>query len=319
MIPLVCIVGQTATGKTSFALQLSEVIPSEIVSADSRQVYKKMTVGTGKDIPTDFSFTENSVLSYFQNKKTKLWMLDLVQPDEDWSASQFVKTADTILLGINSRQRLPIVVGGTGMYVESLLNPPASLSIPKDDELRESLSFMNVDELQQHLLHLDRKRFEQMNRDDQMNPRRLVRAIEVAQWGPSAQKTSEKYHTMIIGFRTSPEKLEQKIRQRVLERLNFGMLEEVQSLLKEYGREGFFRFPSFSATGYRETLALLENEISKEECLERWTKREVAYAKRQMTWFKKRPNITWIDLDSFTPNEQGKLVNRLKTWYSAHI
>ncbi|MBI5356461.1 hypothetical protein HZB78_02510 [Candidatus Collierbacteria bacterium] len=170
MNKILIISGPTAAGKTQLAFRLAKQFDGELISADSRQVYRGMDIGTGKEFPVQVKT---------QNSKLKIFGYDLVNPDEEWSAAHFVKLADKLIPEIQSRGRLPIIVGGTGLYIANLLNPPETLNIPPDRKLRAELEKPAVAELQDRLKKINQKRFEKMNESDRSNPRRLIRAIEI--------------------------------------------------------------------------------------------------------------------------------------------
>ncbi len=173
MIKILIVCGPTATGKTQLAANLAKKFNGELISADSRQVYRGMDVVTGKDWPKD----------------TTIYGYDLVRPDENFSVAHFVTHARTLINQIIKRKKLPIVVGGTGLYINSLVNPPETLSVNPDWQLRKRLETKSTRQLQDQLKKLNPQRWRQMNHSDQLNPRRLIRAIEVGQslQGPTLQ------------------------------------------------------------------------------------------------------------------------------------
>ncbi len=296
------IVGPTATGKTDLALQLSKVIPSTLISADSRQVYKGMDIGTGKDYPKD---------------GTQIHLIDQVFPNEEWSVSHFQKAATTIMHQAWEQHKLPIIVGGTGLYTHSLINTPQTIHIPQDQNLRMSLEKLSLQDLQKKLSKLDQKKFQSMNHSDRNNPRRFIRAIEVATYlkknPPQITQHASNLHldnTLWIGLEQPQEALEHIIQKRVEKRLQQGMEQELEHLMKNYPD---WNSPSFSALGYKETRAYLENKCTKQELIETWTKQELQYAKRQMTWFKKRPYMRWFH--AHDSQEQTHIAKMVKTWY----
>ena len=312
------IVGPTATGKTSLALQLSKVlselnISSELISADSRQVFIGMDIGTGKDIPHGFTKHQANGYSFFSNTQTKIWLIDQIYPNQQWSVSQFVQTSSAIIEELHQRNTLAIIVGGTGLYSRSLEHPPKTLHVPQSPELREQLEQLSTIELQKKLQQTDYEKFQSMNHSDQNNPRRLIRAMEVA--SQYSVKDSEKvstYDTLWIGLQAPLTILEKKIKQRVQERIELGMLEEVTSLMKQYPS---WEYPSFTSSGYKEIRSYLENPTinSLESAQQKWTLHEFQYAKRQLTWFKKQKSIHWFDIT--TPNIDKDIENIVKTWY----
>lgn len=297
--PILCIVGPTATGKTAIALQISKVIPSLIISADSRQVYIGMDIGTGKDYPSD---------------GTKIHLMDVVQPDEEWSVAHFLDSIVPLIHKAWEHHLLPIVVGGTGMYMQALLGEYETISVPQNTELRSQLNIMSAIELQNLLQKKDKKKWERMNVSDRNNPRRLVRAIEIADAKHEEKKQKQvpfpEADFLWIGLRAPLESLQKKIEERVYARIKQGMENEVRQLIQRYPD---WSGNAWSATGYRETKQLLERTLSKQDYIHLWSLREFQYAKRQYTWFNKRKHIEWFDvLDSNVGNNVEK---RVQSWY----
>src|SRR3990172_2929291 len=195
MKKLLVICGPTATGKTSLALQLANLLASgpkgsgpvgELVSADSRQVYRGMDIGTGKDLPkkarfkiTDLRFKDNTI-GYYEIEGVRIWGYDLVEPTEEFSVSKYIETAGYVIDDIWRRGKLPILVGGTGLYIKGVVDGISTANIPKSLSLRMQYKEKSVDELGEILGSIDPFKLASMNASDRKNPRRLVRAIEVS-------------------------------------------------------------------------------------------------------------------------------------------
>lgn len=188
MKKLLVIVGPTATGKTNLALHLAKILDGELLSADSRQVYKELNIGTGKDIPPNSKFlVENTDLGkrgigFYLIDGVKIWGYDLVSPKEEFSVSHYLVFADSILKDIWNRGKLPILVGGTGLYVKAVVDGIETATIPKDESLREFLLKKSADELFELLAQIDSVKAASLNVSDRKNPHRLIRSIEVAKW-----------------------------------------------------------------------------------------------------------------------------------------
>ena len=279
MQKLLIIGGATATGKTAVAAQLAREFDGELISADSRQVYRGMDVGTGKDRPEGI----------------RVWGYDLVNPDEDFSVADWVNWAWPVIEKLGGENKLPIVVGGTGLYLKSLLEPPASLGIRPDKKLRKELSNWDIRQLQQRLKQVAPERFRQMNWSDQHNPRRLVRAIEVS-ISPRGSLSSHPrggYDIAWVGLTADRATLEERIRRRVEQRAGGGMSQEVKRLAREYPD---WNWPAFSATGYRDWRDYVEGKTSRDEAMAKWQRAEIQYMRRQLTWFKKMPQFARFDI-----------------------
>ena len=275
MDKILAISGPTATGKTQLAFKLAEKFSGELISADSRQVYKGMDIGTGKewgDAP--------------------IWGYDLVEPNEEWSASHFVKYAQKIIVDAQQRGKLPIAVGGTGLYISNLLNPPETLNIPPDKKLRVELEKLPVVELQDRLEKINPERFGSMNDSDQQNPRRLVRAIELttlASKGPTFFKKRSDLircsHSLHIALMAPIKEIDRRIETRVRQRIEQGAEQEVRKLIEKYGWDSALKF----TIGYKEWRPRndLDDQGSLEEIIKLWTIHEKQYARRQLTWMAK--------------------------------
>jgi tRNA dimethylallyltransferase len=284
MNKLICVVGPTATGKTKKALELSQQTPSILVSADSRQVYRGMDIVTGKDHPTDFV----------------LYGIDIVEPDQECSVSVWYDTVIPHIQDAWDEGRQVIVVGGTGLYVKALTDGIATMSVPINQTLRGELSALSLTELQDKLKALDEKKFLSLNNSDVSNPRRLIRAIEVADSNYKDQifvkRRSDLAHheSQIIGLRYSNEvNHRNQIHKRVISRLQDGAIEETKMLLSKYDPS----LKSLTAIGYKSIVAHLKGELSYEQMIENWVNDEMAYVKRQLTWFNKQ-SVIWYDVDS---------------------
>jgi tRNA dimethylallyltransferase len=309
------IVGPTATGKSQLALALAEklfahgtVESIDVISADSRQVYQGMQIGTGADLPVKFEQVQQSNLSYpFWQKKTankllRLHGLAMITPTTEWSVSHFQQLVKEVLAGLAHSSSVVILVGGTGLYHSQALQTDPQLQVPPNPEVRQKAVLLSLHELQQWLQTLDLTRWDQMNHSDQLNPRRLVRAIEISLAKPATVDGNGKTAAqsalkplLEIGLTASAEFLAEQIHARVNARWQHGMREEVQKLISNFSDQDW-KLPAFSATGYKEVRAFLEGQLSQEEALARWTLRETQYAKRQLTWWKKQTGIEWFDV-----------------------
>ncbi|MDP4030693.1 MAG: tRNA (adenosine(37)-N6)-dimethylallyltransferase MiaA [Patescibacteria group bacterium] len=281
-ILIVC--GPTAIGKTALAVKLAKKFAGELISADSRQVYQGMDIVTGKDKPAG----------------VKLHGLDLVKPDEEFSAAHFVTQTRTLINQIIKRKKLPIIVGGTGLYINSLINPPATLSVKPDWQLRKQLEPKTVKELQNQLKKLGGQRWRQMNHSDRLNPRRLIRAIEVNKFQQGqafpSERTDLKFNTLWIGLRENKAILDERIAKRVKTRVKAGAIAEWQQLKAKYRQD----LESMTGIGYRQLPDIAA-----------WILSEQQYAVRQMTYFKKIRQIHWFELD-----QAGDIAKLVKAWYT---
>lgn len=319
-ILVVC--GPTAVGKTSLALFLANKFNGELVSADSRQVYKGMDIGTGKDLPENSKLKiQNSELGrqgigFYNFYGVKVWGYDLVDPNGEFSATQYIRIAKIIVDDIWIRKRLPILVGGTGFYIKGVTDGIETSAIPKNVNLRKFLDNKNAVELYKILVRLDSVKAKNMNESDKKNPRRLIRAIEVAQHrlkrqSESVTRLTDKKDLLLIGLTATKDVLNSAIEKRVERRLEIGFENELNRLTR---LNIDWRSQSMHALGYRQWKDYFSGKSSKNDVVRRWKMEEKKYAKRQMTWFKKDKRISWFDI---TEKDYIKNVEKLVSkWYS---
>lgn len=322
MNKLLVICGPTSTGKTSLAIKIAKKFNGEIVSADSRQVYKGMDIGTGKDIPkgSAIEFTGSDDWGFYTVEGVKVWGYDLAEPQEEFNVARYIKFANKIIHKIQKEGRLPILTGGTGLYIKGVVDGIPTATIPKNAKLRQNLETWSAQELYENLSQLDSIKAASLNASDKNNPRRLIRAIEVAQWRLSngwageEGKNDSSWSVIQIGLMGPMDLIIGKIEKRVRDRVDAGIKKEIITLIKNGVN---WDNPSMLSIGYRQWKNYFEgsSESPKEdEVIEEWKKEEIKYAKRQMTWFKKDKRIIWFDIagDGYPQNVE----NLIKTWYS---
>lgn len=290
------IIGQTASGKTALAIELAKQFNGAIVNADSRQVYKKMNIITGKP-PRDPSSSRSE---YFV-EGVKHYLLDVCDPGKTFTLADFKKHALQAIKIILENGQLPIVVGGTGLYIWSLvdnLNIPAVLPNKK---LRASLEDKSLFDLVKLLKNIDPQSADKI---DLKNKRRVLRALEVSlSSGESFTKQAIKsdliYDSLQIGLCWERAEIFKRIEDRINEQIKAGAVEETKKLLKDYS----VQLPSLTSIGYKQLGAFLKGEIALEEAVAQFKRDTRHYAKRQETWFKRDGRIQWVeknDLESAT-------------------
>ena len=292
---MIIITGQTATGKTKLALELAKKHNGELINFDSRQIYKYLDIITGKDIP-----------------KTKIWLYDIVTPEQYFSSFDFVKHVMPVIEDIKKRGKTPILVGGTYLYLKHFLYGIDHNNCPPDFELRKKLNTKSVKELQDILKKLPSQTFNRLNNSDRNNPRRLMRRIEIVTFfkeaktpvfeqspgAPTYVGVSRRKNTVssfsIIGLRYQDKgNLRQVIEKRVAERLKNSAIEEVIKILKMgYTKND----PGLKTIGYQQIIKYLNKELTKEQAIDDWVNKEVQYSKRQLTFMKKDMNIKWREI-----------------------
>jgi tRNA dimethylallyltransferase len=324
MDKLLIICGPTATGKTYWALKLAKKFKGEIISADSRQVYSGMDIGTGKELPEGVIFRRRFFESHghYIVDGIKIWGYDLISPKKEFSVSEYYKAVAKILAGIRKRKSLPILVGGTGLYIKAIIDGMPTAGIPKNNNLRKHLVSKTISELYDILAQLDSIKAASLNSSDRKNPRRLIRAIEIAQWRvgntTKSKKTEKKFcgmvdkrNVLVLGLKLPKSELDKKIKTRVIQRIEANVEGEIKKLLKMGVR---WDMQSMNSLGYKVWQSYLEGTKTKEQITDQWTSDEKNYAKRQITWFKKDPKIIWYDVtDKKFPKNMEKLTER---WYN---
>ncbi|HKC04528.1 MAG TPA: tRNA (adenosine(37)-N6)-dimethylallyltransferase MiaA [Patescibacteria group bacterium] len=321
MQKLLVICGPTSTGKTSLAIKLSKKFNGEIISADSRQVYRNLDIGTGKDLPAGakIKYPFFSKYGFYIIDGTRVWGYDLADPKEEFNISWYLKFAHKIISDIQKRGKLPILTGGTGLYIKGVLYGMPTIDVPKNEKLRQELEKRNAGELYENLSQLDSLKAASLNSSDYKNPRRLIRAIEIAQWNLSHGKTnnvtkklSDKNSILQIGLTAPIDFINKKINIRVKQRIDGGIKKEVENLIKSGVN---WEAQSMASIGYRQWKDYFEGTIQEKQIIQEWEKEERKYAKRQMTWFKKIDGINWFDITN--KNFLKKVENLAQKWYSS--
>lgn len=286
MYSLIIVTGQTATGKTKRALELAKQYNGELINCDSRQIYKKLDIITGKDKKT------------IETTKIPIRLYDIVDPKQYFSSYDYKNAALQIITELNKRGKVPIFVGGTYLYIKHLLYDVATETIPPNWELRRELENANISDLQSHLIKINKQIFHNLNNSDRNNPQRLIRKIEISLFKGKLQKVKsktlfEQYKKTILfeGLKLqNKDDLKKRIADRVTQRLNDGAMDEVRMLLDQgYTADD----PGLKTIGYQQIIKYLNGHYSKKKAIDEWITREVQYAKRQYTFMKTDPNIRW--------------------------
>jgi len=303
--PLIVILGPTASGKSELALRLAKKINGEIVSADSRQIYKEMDIATAK-MPQDQKpkTKDQKYILKIKNKKLKPiflkniphYLIDIIKPDENFSVAEYKNLAIKIIRGIQRRGKIPILAGGTGLYISAVVD---NIKIPKvkpNLKLRKKLEKTPFCRLLKKLEKLDPATYEII---DKKNKRRIIRALEVSistgkPFSFQRKKGAPLFNILPIGLDMPREKLYKKIDRRIEKMFETGLISETKKLAKKYS----YKLPSMSGIGYKEVGMYLRGEIRIEKAKELIKFRTHRYARRQMTWFGKDKRIKWIKLNN---------------------
>ncbi len=278
---IIVVLGPTASGKSDLAVTIAKTYQGEIISADSRQVYRDLNLGTGK-------------ITKKEMKGVPHHLLDVVGPKTIFTVDSFKKKGEKALDDILKRKKLPIICGGTGLYIDSLLGTVSWPEVPPNLVLRKKLEKKSASELFIQLKKLDPARAKTI---DSKNPVRLIRAIEIAlALGsvPEQKKLTSPYDILFIGLSPKSEKLLTRIHTRLLSRIKKGMITEVKKL---HAHGLSWKRMEMLGLEYRHIAHYLQNLTTKKEMLSFLEKDIWQYSKRQMTWYKRNKDIHWFDPD----------------------
>ena len=295
---VVVICGPTASGKTALSIELAKKINGEIISSDSMQIYKDMDIGTAKP-------------SKEEMQGIKHYMLDFVEPNKRYSVADFKKDAERAIEDILEKDKVPIVVGGTGLYVDSLIYGIEYQDIKFDEQYRKELENRvereGLESLYNEAKKIDLQAMEKISSNDQ---KRILRVLEIykatgknkTEQEAESRKNGVKYDYKVFAINMDREKLYERINKRVDIMIEQGLIQEVQNLLKKYDE-----FPTaMQGLGYKEVVEYLQGNISKEEMIEKIKMETRRYAKRQITWFKKNKQTIWIE-----PHDLQKILDEI--------
>jgi tRNA dimethylallyltransferase len=309
MDSIIVIVGPTASGKTKISIELAKDINGEIISADSMQVYRFMDIGTAKPNMKEMS-------------GIKHYLIDEILPDEEFSVARFKELALKYIKEIKSKGKIPIIVGGTGLYINSLIYNIEFSETDIDWDLREQLKKEAENKgnkfLHDKLREIDPEAADRIHVND---IKRIIRAIEIFKTTRKPisyhQELSKlnppEYNFILIGLRMNRHKLYERINKRVDLMLEAGLIEEVKKIKKL----GYDKYSvAMQGLGYKEILAYLRGELTYEECIDLLKRNTRRYAKRQITWFRKIQDIYWIDVDKC--EDQGEILKNIKYHIASH-
>jgi len=292
--------GPTASGKSKLAVELAKKINGEIISADSMQIYKEMNIGTAK-----VSKAEMDGINHY--------MIDIVTPEERYSVSSFKKDAELAIEKILKKGKTPIVVGGTGLYIDSLIYgiefQDEEIDLAYREKLNEIADQEGLEKLYKQAQEIDPEAMKKISINDR---KRIIRVLEIyhktgktkTETEKESRKNEVKYDYKVFAITMDREKLYSRIEKRVDKMIEQGLIEEVQNILKKYSH-----FPTaMQGLGYKEVVEYLENKITKEEMIEKIKKETRHYAKRQLTWFRKNKETIWLNGEEETDINMEKII-----------
>lgn len=285
---MICVVGPTASGKSELAIKIAKKIKGEIISADSRQIYKGMDIGSGK---VEGKWKKLNSKKVFVYKDVPHYLIDEASPRLQYSVAKFQTNAKKIIADIVARGKVPIICGGTGHWVDAIAMQQILPVVPPDLKLRRQFGKLTTEQMFSMLKRLDPDRAKTI---DEKNPRRLIRAIEIVQSTgqpvPKLTNTESNFNIVWIGIKPEQITLETKIKKRLKDRIKSGMLNEVQTLHNQG-----LSWKKLEAFGleYKYIALHLQGKLSKDEMDAQLFIAIRQYAKRQMTWWKRNKNIRW--------------------------
>ena len=297
MNEIIAIIGPTAVGKTALSFKLAERFQTELVSADAYQVYKGMDIGTAKA-------TKDELATYRHH------LIDIIEPNEDFSAAAFQEAARTTIEDLHERGKIPILVGGTGLYVQSLLEGYEFMAKRHSKEERQAASSriaaLSEEELKAYIT--EKTGYEPPDWHELLsNSHRLVRLVGAIEKGDGAAAVMPQkaggplYHAFVIGLSLPRQVLYERIEKRIDAMIEAGWIDEVQQLLQDGVSP---EAQAMKAIGYKELVLYLDGQLSLEAASELIKKRTRHFAKRQMTWFKRMPYIRWYEKDDFVTEDE---------------
>ncbi len=311
---IIIIYGPTASGKTSLAVSLAKYFGTEIISADSRQIYKNLDIGTGKYTPGDVIHKDND--SWIINN-VRINLYDVLNVGETYSVSQFNTDAKKNLDRIFTKNDVAIIAGGTGLYLKSLLSPIDTINIPPNYQLRDKFEKLNLDKLQNELIKLNPERFNKMNNSDKNNPRRLIRAIEVLENKSLIKASKSITEDVLVKFiYLVPDRNMLRVRTDnwYQVRKPMGLIDEVFNLKRNYSDS------VINSIGlvYREINKFCNQEITQKDLDRMLPSKLFQYSKNQLTWFKKfNDSMYALSIDSYQ-NTINKIIDESINWYNEH-
>lgn len=300
LIDSIVIVGPTASGKSALAIYLAQLTNGEIVSCDSMQIYKHMDIATAK-------------VTKEEQALVKHHMIDIVEPTESYSVSQYINDAKRCIEDIKSRGKLPIICGGTGFYVDAIINGSEikpSFSSNTRRMLEEECEKSGLDSMYQKLQKIDPDSCEKIHQNDK---KRIIRALEiyyntgVVRSKQNMQECSQYLHPIIFSITMDRKKLYSRINRRVDEMVDNGLIDETKKMMSLGLNENY---QSMAGIGYKEMIPYVKGEITLEQAKDNLKQATRRYAKRQITWFKKRPaNSIFIDMTNGLTDNIKNVIN----------
>lgn len=290
---LFILIGPTAIGKTDLSIKLAQMMNGEIISADSMQIYKYMNIGSAK-------------VTKEEMQEVPHHLIDNVYPDEDFTVANYKNHATTLISNINKEGRLPIIAGGTGLYINSIVYNLQFTEVPPNESIRNQLELLSNEDLYKELENIDNTSANKLNVNDR---KRVIRALEIykstgktmSEYNKDFRMENQDYNLVMIGLNMDRARLYDRINRRVDIMINSGLIDEVKGLLEMGYNKNLV---SMQGIGYKEIIMYLEEEISLDESIALIKQKSRNYAKRQLTWFRRDERIKWMNLDDYSNLEK---------------
>ncbi len=294
---VIAVIGPTASGKTSMAIELARKFDGELINTDSRQIYKYLDIGTAKgevrkikDLKVRISKVEgfaDDKLDVYDIEGAIIHLINVLKPDEVLTLAQYQSIAYKVIENILKRGKLPILVGGTGLYIDSIVKGYKIPKVKPDKILRKNLKKYSISKLIELLRSLNENLYRKLNNSDRSNKHRLIRLIEIEKLGENIKRFEKigcKYEVLFLTPKRTREELYERINKRAKIILDSGLVDEVRGLISKGYK---FDTPAFTSISYPIVKEYIEGKIDREELMERFKQGDRNYARRQITWFKR--------------------------------
>lgn len=301
---VIVICGPTASGKTALSIELAKKINGEIISADSMQIYKDMNIGTAKPDEEE-------------KQGIKHYLMDYISPEQRYSVAQFKNDATKAIEEIISKGKMPIIVGGTGLYIDSLIYGIEYKEIEIDEEYRKKLEKIvqeqGLEALYEKANEIDSEAIKKISPNDK---KRIMRVLEIynatgktkTEQDKESRKNGVQYDYKVFTINMDREKLYERINKRVDIMIEKGLIQEVENLEKKYNK-----FPTaMQGLGYKEVVDYIEGKYTKEEMIEKIKMESRRYAKRQLTWFRKNKESIWLDASEMKEHNVQQILEHMQ-------
>ena len=303
-IKVIAVIGPTASGKTALAIEIAKKFKGELINTDSRQVYKYIDIGSAKGEVKKVKYSVKTKWDVYSIDNVPIHLINLKTPSSVLTLAEFQGLAFEAINLVNNQNKIPILVGGTGLYIDSIWKPYSIPKVKPDWKLRRKLNKKTIPQLQYNLRSLSKTTFNKLNESDKSNRHRLIRKIEILKNTRllEGKTNKDKLKILFLEPKCRRKSLYEKINKRVYKIVDQGLIEEVRSLIKRGYR---FNTPAMTAISYPIVKDFIKEKITRDELISKFQQGDRNYAKRQMTWFKRYKAKKVTDL-----NEASKVLKK---------